>query len=285
MNIEAGETSRVGQSGGPPASAAVLVGGPPRTTVFERHDAIILGTLSVLVALAVWQACWSAGWISPLFFSGPSAIAARFWDGVRNGTLLGDMAYSGTNFLLGFLLAVVMATPLGIALGWYRRLRLLCEPFINGLYATPRIAFIPLIIIWFGIGTWSKVFIVFISAFFPILVNTIAGVRSLDPDLIKAARAYCASDWQIFRTVALPGSVPFILTGIRLGVAQGLIGMVVGELFAGNRGIGFLIGYAGQTFATDLLFAGVLVIAVAGIVLSSIAQRVERHYSRWRPQH
>jgi NitT/TauT family transport system permease protein len=258
--------------------------GAPRTTFFERHDAVILGTVSVLIALAVWQALWSAGWISPLFFSGPSAIAARFWDAVRNGTLLADMAYSGTNFLLGFLLALGTATPLGVVLGWYRRLRLLCEPFINGLYATPRIAFIPLIIIWFGIGTWSKVFIVFISAFFPILVNTMAGVRSIDPDLVRAARAYCASDWQIFRTIVLPGSVPFVLTGARLGVAQGLIGMVVGELFAGSRGIGFLIGYAGQTFATDLLFVGVLVIAVAGIVLSSIAQRVERHFSRWRPQ-
>ena len=107
---------------------------------------------------------------------------------------------------------------------------------LNALYATPRVAMIPLILIWFGIGMWSKVFIVFISAFFPILVNTVGGMRAIDRDLLRAARAFCASDWQIFKTVAIPGSVPFILTGIRQGVALGLIGVVVGEMFGGSEG-------------------------------------------------
>lgn len=255
----------------------------PPTSFLERHDAAIFGSLSVLIVLAVWQACWSAGLISPLFFSGPSAVAVRFYDVLVNGTLLSDIAYSGRNFTLGFGLALATAVPLGIVLGWYRRIRLFFEPFINGLYATPRICFIPLIIIWFGIGLWSKVFIVFVSAFFPILVNTIAGVKNLDPDLIRAARAFCATDRQVFRTIALPGSVPFILTGVRQGVAHGLIGVVVGELFAGSEGIGFLISYAGQNFATDLLFVGVLIIACAGIVLSALTEQLQRRFSEWRP--
>ena len=127
-------------------------------------------------------------------------------------------------------------------IGWYRKLRMIFDPFLNALYATPRIAMIPLIIIWFGIDWQSKVFIVYMSSFFPILVNTVAGVRSLDPDLLRAARAFCASDWQIFKTIAIPGSVPFILTGIRQGVALGLIGVVVGEMFGGSKGVGFLVG-------------------------------------------
>lgn len=263
-------------------SGDTLQAAPP-TRFVERHDAAILGWLSVLVVLAAWQFCWSAGWISPLFFSGPSAVALRFYDVLIHGTLLNDIAYSGRNFAVGFFLAIGAAVPLGVILGWYRRVRLLFDPFISGLYATPRICFIPLIIIWFGIGLWSKVFIVFISAFFPILINTMAGVKNLDPDLIRAARAFCASDRQVFTTIALPGSVPFILTGIRQGVAHGLIGVVVGELFAGSEGIGFMISYAGQNFATDLLFVGVLVIAFAGIVLSAIAERLQRRFSEWRP--
>ena len=104
----------------------------------------------------------------------------------------------------------------------------------------------------------------FISAFFPILVNTVGGVRNIDRDLLRAARAYCASDWQIFTTLALPGSVPFILTGVRQGVALGLIGVVVGEMFGGSQGIGFMVAYGGQTFATDTLFVGVMIIAFSG---------------------
>jgi NitT/TauT family transport system permease protein len=143
---------------------------------------------------------------------------------------------------------------------------------------------IPLILIWFGIGIWSKVFIVFINAFFPVLINTIGGVRSTDRDLLRAARAYCASDWQIFTTIVLPGAVPFILTGVRQAVALGLIGVVVGEMFGGSQGIGYMVNYGGQTFQTDTVFMGVVIIAFAGIVLTWLAERMERHFSRWRPE-
>jgi NitT/TauT family transport system permease protein len=194
------------------------------------------------------------------------------------------MAYSGRNFLVGFALALAAGVVLGVLVGWYRRLEMLLNPFLNSLYATPRIAMIPLIIIWFGIGMWSKVFIVFLSAFFPILINTIGGIKATDADLLRAARAFCASDWQIFTTLAIPGAVPFILTGVRQGVALGLIGVVVGEMFGGSEGIGFRVAYGGQTFATDTLFVGVVIIAAAGILFTALAERLERHFSRWRPE-
>jgi NitT/TauT family transport system permease protein len=250
---------------------------------FRRHEAAILGGASALAVVALWEAAWRAGWISPLFFSGPSAIASRFHEDWAHGTLVADMAYSGRNFALGFTLATVAGVALGVLVGWYTRLRLLMDPFVNALYATPRIALVPLIILWFGIGIWSKVFVVFLSAFFPILVNTIAGVKALDADLLRAARAFCASDRQTFTTVAIPGSVPFILTGVRQGVAHGLIGVVVGEMFAGSQGIGFMIAYGGQTFATDTLFVGVAIIAFAGILLTWMAERLQQRFSRWRP--
>jgi NitT/TauT family transport system permease protein len=255
----------------------------PRQSFYQRHEELILGGSAVFVVIAIWQACWSAGWISPLFLSGPSAIAKQFIETLRHGTLLSDMAYSGRNFILGLLLAIIAGVVLGVIIGWYRRVRFLFDPFLNALYALPRIAMIPLIIIWFGIGIWSKVFIVFMSAFFPILVNTVGGMRTIDADLLRAARAFCATDWQIFKTIAIPGSVPFILTGIRQGVALGLIGVVVGEMFGGSQGIGFMVMYGGQTFATDTLFVGVILIALAGIVLTYLAEKLERRFSRWRP--
>jgi NitT/TauT family transport system permease protein len=257
----------------------------PRESFYQRHEGLILGGGAVLIAVGIWQAIWSyTDWISPLFFSGPSAIAKAFWVSLTEGNLLADLAFSGKNFILGFGIALVSGVVCGVIIGWYRRVRLIFDPFLSALYSAPRVAMMPLIIMWFGIDYKSKVFIVFLSAFFPILVNTVAGIRNMDRDLLRAARAFCASDWQIFKTLAIPGSVPFILTGVRQGVAVGLIGVVVGEMLGSSEGIGFMVAYGGQTFQTDTLFVGFVIIAFAGILLSSAAERLERRFSRWRPE-
>jgi len=255
-----------------------------RQSFYERHEGLILGGGAVLAVLIFWEYIWIRQWVSPLFFSGPSAIAKQFWYLLTEGSLRTDILFSGKNFILGLTSATVAGVVLGVLIGWYKKIRLIFDPFLNALYATPRIAMVPLIIIWFGTDWKSKVLIVFMSSFFPILVNTVAGIRSLDPDLLRAARAFCASDWQIFKTVAIPGSVPFILTGIRQGVALGLIGVVVGEMFGGSEGVGFLVAYGGQTFQTDTVFVGVIIIAVSGMVLTFLTERLERRFSRWRPE-
>ena len=255
-----------------------------KQTFYKKHEALILGGTAVLLALAGWQALWSAGRISPLFFTGPSAVVSRFVEEWTHGRLKEDLVYSGLNFVIGVGLAIAAGVTLGVIIGWYRKLAMLFEPFVNALYATPRVALVPLILIWFGIGMWSKVFIVFINAFFPVLINTIGGIRATDADLLRAARAFCASDWQIFKTVAIPGAVPFILTGVRQSVALGLIGVVVGEMFGGSQGIGYMVNYGGQTFQTDTVFLGVAIIACSGIILTWLAERLERRFSRWRVQ-
>ena len=255
-----------------------------KQTFYRRHEGLILGGAAVLLAMAAWQALWSSGRISPLFFTGPSAVAVRFREEWTHGRLKDDLLYSGLNFAIGVGLAVAAGVVLGVVIGWYRKLAMIFEPFVNALYATPRVALVPLILIWFGIGMWSKVFIVFINAFFPVLINTIGGIRATDADLLRAARAFCASDWQIFKTVAIPGAVPFILTGVRQSVALGLIGVVVGEMFGGSQGIGYMVNYGGQTFQTDTVFLGVAIIACSGIILTWLAERLERRFSRWRVQ-
>ena len=251
----------------------------------QRHEGLWIGSASIAALLVVWEMAWQAGMISPLFFSGPSAVAIKFVELLRNGKLLSALAYTGSNFIVGFALAIAVGVPFGILLGWYRRLFHMFDPLVTALYATPRIALYPLIIIWFGIGSGSKVFIVFLSAVLPVLVNTVAGVRNIDPDLLKAARAFCARDDQIFTTVALPYSVPFILTGVRQGVAHGLIGAIIGELFAGSEGLGYMISYSGQMFQTDALLVGVVVVAVAGMALTVAGERVRKHFQKWRPEH
>ena len=256
----------------------------PHRSFFQRHERLVLGGLSVALALIVWQWLWSSGKISPLFFTGPSAVASRFAIEWRDGRLKQDMAYSGLNFVIGLGMAVSAGVVCGVLIGWYRRLGMICEPFLTALYSTPRVALVPLVLIWFGTRMWSKVFIVFINAFFPVLINTVGGVRAIDADLVRAARAFRASDWQLFTTVVIPGSVPFILTGVRQAVALGLIGVVVGEMFGGSEGIGYMVSYGGQNLQTDTMFLGVVIIAGAGIILTWLAEQLERHFSRWRPE-
>jgi ABC-type nitrate/sulfonate/bicarbonate transport system permease component len=253
-------------------------------TFYQKNERLILGGFAVIVALIAWQALWSAGKISPLFFTGPSSVVTRFGEEWTNGRLKQDMAYSGLNFAIGVGMAIAVGVAFGVLIGWYKRLAMIVDPFVTTLYSTPRVALVPLVLIWFGIGMWSKVFIVFINAVFPVLINTIGGVRAIDVDLLRAARAYCASDWQIFKTVVVPGAVPFILTGVRQAVSLGLIGVVVGEMFGGSEGIGFMVNYGGQTFQTDTVFLGVAIIAIAGITLTWLAEQLEKRFSRWRPE-
>lgn len=257
---------------------------PRRRSFYERNERLILGGTAVLVALGAWQAAWSAQMISPLFFTGPSAVLTRFGAEWTEGHLKQDLAYSGWNFVIGLALAIAAGVVLGVLIGWYRRLAILVDPFVTALYSTPRVALVPLIVIWFGLGWRSKMFVVFINAVFPVLINTIGGVRATDVDLLRAARAYCASDWQIFTTVVVPGAVPFILTGVRQAVSLGLIGVVVGEMLGGSEGIGFMVAYGGSNLQTDTLFLGVAIIAVSGIVLTWLAERLEKRFSRWRPE-
>jgi NitT/TauT family transport system permease protein len=154
--------------------------------------------------------------------------------------------------------------PLGILMGWYGRLNAILDPFVSALYATPRIALLPLIMIWFGIGIESKIAIVFLGAVFPILVNTVTGVRTISADFVKVARSFGASDRQMFMTVALPSSVPLLLSGLRLGLGHALIGIVVGEMYGAHYGIGHLIAVSGARFQTDAVMVGIIIIAATG---------------------
>jgi len=256
--------------------------GPPRT-FWARHEHALLGTISMLVFLSFWEASVGLGWVNPLFTSSPSRIVRTAIEMFADGSILVDMQVSGFEFIVGYGAAIIIGVPLGILMGWYSRVDAVLDPFVSALYATPRIALLPLVMIWFGIGLMSKVAIVFLGAIFPILVNTITGVRTVNADFVKVARSFGSNDWQMFLTVVLPSSVPLLLTGLRLGLGHALVGIVVGEMYGATHGLGFLIATAGARFQTDKVMVGIIIIAAAGIVMTGLLRLIERRFERWRP--
>ena len=245
----------------------------------------ILGAAAVILFLTAWELVGNTlQLINPMFMSAPSFVFKAAFQMFASGEIFNDLYVSGIEFFWGYLLSVVVAIPFGIAIGWYKRFAYICDPFVNAMNATPRIALLPLVIIWLGIGIISKVGIIFLGALFPLLINTRDGVKTTPHNLLTAARSFGASDWQIFKSVVFPSTVPFILTGLRLAVGRALIGVMVGELYAATAGIGFMITVAGATFQTDKVFVGVLIFAISGMTLTSVIDHFEHRFDKWRPK-
>jgi ABC-type nitrate/sulfonate/bicarbonate transport system permease component len=247
-----------------------------------RTERVVLGTAFIILVLAAWWLVTALGLEPPILLPSPAAVVAAFGNVFASSDIWADFAASGLELGYGFALAAIIGVAAGLLLGWYPRVGYFFDPFINLLYAIPRVALGPLLIVWLGIGLSSKVALVFLIAVFPVLVNTSSGIRSLDPHLVRVARCFGAGDLKIFRTIALPGSVPFILGGLRLAIGQSLIGVFVAELLGAQHGIGALVQNAGEQFQTDLVFAGLLIFAVAGMLLTAIVRWLERRFDAWR---
>ena len=252
---------------------------------YLNQERKILGTTSVIIFLFAWETVgnWS-GLINPMFMSAPSMVWKAAVQLFVSGEIYNDLYVSGVEFAWGYGLSVIFAIPFGIGIGWYRKMAYTFDPFVNAMNATPRVALLPLVIIWLGIGLLSKVGIIFLGAVFPLLINTRDGVKTTPANLLNAARSFGASEWQIFKSVVLPSTVPFILTGLRLAVGRALIGVMVGELYAATAGIGFMITVAGATFQTDKVFVGVLIFAITGMIATDAIDRIEHRFDKWRPK-
>ncbi|HEX2931252.1 MAG TPA: ABC transporter permease [Candidatus Binatia bacterium] len=252
---------------------------------YLNHEKAILGGIAVTIFLVAWELVGNVfQLINPMFMSAPSLIFKAAVELVRSGEIYHDLYVSGVEFLGGYFLAVAVAIPFGIMVGWYKRASYIFDPFINAMNATPRVARLPLVLIWLGIGILSKVGIIFLGAVFSILINTRDGVKTTPANLLTAARSFGASEWMVFKAVVLPSTIPFILTGMRLAVGRALVGVLVGELYAATAGIGFMITVAGATFQTDKVFVGVLIFALSGMIGMELLTRVERRFDKWRPQ-
>ena len=242
----------------------------------------VIGTAAVIVALVVWELVALARVKPALILPGPIDVLRAFRDLFSTSAIWTDLWVSAEELLIGLVIATLIGLPVGLLIGWYKRVAYALNPFVNFLYATPRIALTPLLIIWLGIGSSSKIAIVFLMALFPILINTAQGMQSLDQGSVRVARCFGASDLQLFRTVALPGTVPFVASGLRLAVGQALIGVFVAELSGATHGVGLMMSTAGQQFQTSKVFAGLFIFAFAGVTLTAVLRRVEQHFAAWR---
>jgi NitT/TauT family transport system permease protein len=233
----------------------------------RRH--YLAGTLSVLGGLALWEVVSRLLVANALFLAAPSQIAVAIYNLARTGQLWHHIGVSAAEFALGYVIASVLGIALGLAMASSRTAKQTLQPWVSGFYATPTIALAPLFILWFGIGIWSKVIVVISLVIFPVAINTEAGLRTTSERLIEMLRSFGATPRQIFVKVSLPSAVPFILAGLKLGIGRGLIGVVVAELFGSRAGLGNLISQSADAFNMPDLFAGVVLLAFAGIVLTA----------------
>jgi ABC-type nitrate/sulfonate/bicarbonate transport system permease component len=252
---------------------------------YLNNEKKLLGIAGVVTFLVIWELVGNVlQLINPMFMSAPSLIFTAAVGMFSSGEIYNDLYVSGIELFWGFLLSALVAVPFGIMVGWYKRMAYIFDPFINAMNATPRVALLPLVIIWLGIGILSKVGIIFLGAVFPILINTRDGVKTTPYNLLTAARSFGASEWTLFKTVVLPSTIPFILTGLRLGLGRAIVGVMVGELYAATAGIGFMITVAGATFQTDKVFVGVLIFALTGMLGMEMLTRIEKRFDKWRPK-
>jgi len=252
---------------------------------YLNQEKKILASAGVITFLVVWELVGNTfQLINPMFMSAPSLVWKAAVQLFSSGEIYNDLYVSGIELFWGYFLSAAVAVPFGIMVGWYKKASYIFDPFINAMNATPRVALLPLVIIWLGIGILSKVGIIFLGAVFPILINTRDGVKTTPYNLLTAARSFGASEWMLFRTVVLPSTIPFILTGLRLGLGRAIVGVMVGELYAATAGIGFMITVAGATFQTDKVFVGVLAFALTGMIGMDLLTRVERRFDKWRPK-
>ena len=239
------------------------------------------GILSVAGGLALWELISRFLVDNALFLAAPSQIAVAIYNLAVTGQLWHHVGISAAEFALGYVIASILGIALGLAMASSATVKQALQPWVSGFYATPTIALAPLFILWFGIGIWSKVIVVIFLVLFPVAINTEAGLRTTSERLIEMLRSFGATRQQIFFKVSLPSAVPFILAGLKLGIGRGLIGVVVAELFGSRAGLGRLISQSADAFNMPELFAGVVVLAVAGIVMTAGFGWLEKRLVPW----
>ena len=264
-----------------PAPTALPAAGT-RAGWLRRNEPAVVTLASLVVFVVLWQTVAIFGHLGPSVFAGPGPVFQTLVSLTASGELFQHLAATGSVFFAGFLLAAVLGVLIGLFLGTSEDVEAVLGPYLMALYAAPRVAFISLLLVWMGIGPSSKIALVFLSAFFPIALNTMTGARSVDAVLLRAARSYGAGRRQQFLKVVLPFSIPYILAGLRLGVGRALIGAFVAEMFGATAGIGYLIIRAGYEFKAATLLAGVLVLAACSVLLTEALRWAGHRLAPWQ---
>ena len=250
------------------------------------YEQYVAGAISIFVLLLVWEILsrWIIPWLNPraaILMPPPSLVIEAGWDAVRSGVLFTHILASTQRVLIAWGAVCAIAIPLGIAMGWWGRFNRYLNPIVELVRPIPPLAWIPISILWFGIGLQQNIFIIMIGCFFPVLLNTIHGVRSIDPVLIRAARNFCASDLKILRRVVLPAALPNIFTGARIGLGVAWMVLVAAELVAATSGLGFMIEDARNFLRTDVIFVGMITIGCMGILMEGVLRIAQSKLLVW----
>jgi ABC-type nitrate/sulfonate/bicarbonate transport system permease component len=234
---------------------------------------------SVVVIAVVWEVYGRA--VNPVLLSSPSAISGAFVDMIADGTLSRAMGESMVVLAAGSLIGIAIGLAIGLAAGRNRVFATLIELPLNALYATPSVALIPVIVVWFGFGPTAKTVVVILFVLFPVLINTMRGVQEVDRELVEVARSFCSGERRMWFDLILPSALPYVVTGLRLAIGRALIGVIVAEFFTAFAGLGNLIVTNANSFQTDRTFVPILVIAALGVVLTAMLEFAERRVVRW----
>ena len=255
----------------------------PVSRWYRRNERAVLSVAGIVAFFAAWQVGSDAGVIEKFFFSSPLEIFAAGVAEVQKARFWEDVKISAIELVVGTLIALVTSVPLGIAIGWYRRVSLTVDPWLNFFNALPRVALIPLVVLWAGLGIEMKTIIVFFGGFFSIILPTVEGVRTVDRQFLDVARSFRAPQRLIFTSLVIPGTLPFIISGIRLAVGRVLAGVIIAEFYAQTSGLGVMIARATSTLQSDRALFGVLIFTILGVVLTEGIGIAERYFQRWRP--
>lgn len=254
---------------------------------FNQHESWIFGAGFIVLLLALWESI--PLWLTlpramGLFFTTPSRVAVALVQLLASGEIEKHFYVSATAFLAGLGLSIVVGLPLGLIMGRSTVLENLLDPYVTAANATPRIVFLPLLILWFGIGIWSKILIVFAGAVFPLLINTYIGVKNVNRVLVNVVRSFGANEWQLMRIVVLPNSLPYIIAGLRLAIGRAILGVVVGEFFGSSVGLGYMIASAATNYKVDVVFVGVAIFMALSVALTLAVKQLESRLASWRPE-
>jgi ABC-type nitrate/sulfonate/bicarbonate transport system permease component len=242
----------------------------------------LIGLLSPAVLLLLWEVFARIGWIDQRFFPAPSSIVVTFVELSRSGELWTNLSASLTRLFWGCLLGGVPALLLGLAMGLYRPVRALVDPLVAATYPIPKSAILPLVLLIFGLGEGSKIAMVALGVFYPMIINTTAGVLEIDRIYLDVGKNFGAGRWQTFRTIALPGAAPLIMAGMKLGAGMGLILIAIAEMIGAQSGIGYMIWNAWQLMSVDTMFVGLVVIAILGFAFTWALDELERWLLPWK---
>lgn len=247
----------------------------------ERYFRLLWGTLGVLGCLLLWQIGSSTGLLDPLFASSPLEVFRTALRILPSAEFMGHLVSTAQSLFLGLLIALLAGVFVGLPTGWLPRLHATLEPVIAAVYGVPYIAFLPVIIMWTGVGMTSRVIIVFWSAVFPLIINSIQGAREVDENYLRVGRSFSATNLQMFFTITLPSAVPYILAGLRTSIGRAIVGVVVAEFFMSSKGLGYFINLKANALEMAPAFVAIVLLASCGIGLVSLVTYIENRYCNW----